>query len=249
MITKQEATTLITLKHVDVYYNAVQALCDVNLEVYEGEFLGICGPNGSGKSTLFKAIMGSQKLHAGEILFHESDLGENGHNLEHLGYVPQTDAIDKNFPALVKDVVMMGRSSKLGLFKRPKQNDHEEVNNAMLALNVEHLKNKPIGQLSGGQLQRVMVARALAQQPKILLLDEPTSAMDLKMTSSFMELIKKINLDQNITVILIHHDLHLMKDYATRMICMDKSIEWVGPPDDAALDDTLLRLFFYNSAH
>lgn len=249
MITKQETPALITLKHVDVYYNTIQALCDINMNIYEGEFLGICGPNGSGKSTLFKAIMGTLKLDSGEILFHADDLGDNGHNLEHLGYVPQMDAIDKNFPALVKDIVMMGRSSKLGLFKRPKKNDYEEVHKAMVALDVDHLENKPIGQLSGGQLQRVMVARALAQKPKVLLLDEPTSAMDLKMTSSFMELIKRINLEQNITIILIHHDLHLMKDYATRMICMDKSIEWVGPPDDAALDDTLLRLFFYNSAH
>jgi ABC-type Mn2+/Zn2+ transport system ATPase subunit len=219
------------------------------MDILEGEFLGICGPNGSGKTTLFRAIMGTQKLDAGEIKFHDHSLSHDGHNLEHLGYVPQTEAIDKNFPALVKDVIMMGRASKLGLFRRPKKADHEAVNNAMIALNVDHLKNKPIGQLSGGQLQRVMVARALAQEPKVLLLDEPTSAMDLKMTASFMQLIKKINIEKNLTIILIHHDLHLMKDYATRIICMDKSIEWVGSPDDSALDDTLLRLFFYNSAH
>ncbi|MCE7734252.1 MAG: metal ABC transporter ATP-binding protein [Candidatus Heimdallarchaeota archaeon] len=248
MIGTQE-NSLISLRHVDVYYNEIQALCDINIEIYDGEFLGICGPNGSGKSTLFRAIMGTQKLHSGEVTFHEGKLGHKGHNLEHLGYVPQMDAIDKNFPALVKDIVMMGRASKLGLFKRPKKHDYEEINNAMIALDVYHLKNKPIGQLSGGQLQRVMVARALAQQPRVLLLDEPTSAMDLKMTTSFMQLIKKINEEHNITIILIHHDLHLMKEYASRIICMDKSIEWIGSPDDSALDDTLLRLFFYNSAH
>lgn len=248
MITTQE-NSVISLRDVNVYYNAIQALCEINLDIYDGEFLGICGPNGSGKSTLLRTIMGTQKLHSGEITFHEGTMGHKGHNREHLGYVPQMDAVDKNFPALVKDIVMMGRSSKLGLFKRPKKLDYDEVNKAMISLNVEHLKNKPIGQLSGGQLQRVMVARALAQQPRVLLLDEPTSAMDLKMTSSFMQLIKKINEDQNITIILIHHDLHLMKDYASRIICMDKSIEWIGPPDDSELNDILLRLFFYNSAH
>ncbi|MHA2278406.1 MAG: metal ABC transporter ATP-binding protein, partial [Candidatus Kariarchaeaceae archaeon] len=168
MITTDNKPSVISLRHVDVYYNEIQALCDINMDIYEGEFLGICGPNGSGKTTLFRAIMGTQKLHAGEVTFHEERLEHKGHNLEHLGYVPQMDAIDKNFPALVKDVVMMGRSSKLGLFKRPKQIDHDEVNKAMVALNVDHLKNKPIGQLSGGQLQRVMVARAVAQQPRVL---------------------------------------------------------------------------------
>ena len=165
MISTQDKPALITLKHVDVYYNDVQALCDINIKIYEGEFLGICGPNGSGKSTLFKSILGTAELHSGEILFQEENLNTNGHNLQHLGYVPQMDAIDKNFPALVKDVVMMGRSSKLGMFKRAKKIDYEEVNKAMIALNVDNLRNKPIGQLSGGQLQRVMVARALAQQP------------------------------------------------------------------------------------
>ncbi|MFV2015606.1 MAG: ATP-binding cassette domain-containing protein, partial [Candidatus Heimdallarchaeota archaeon] len=106
MITDQE-NSLICLRHVDVYYNELQALCDINIDIYEGEFLGICGPNGSGKSTLFKAIMGTQKLHSGEITFHGESLGHNGHNLEHLGYVPQMEAVDKNFPALVKDIVMM----------------------------------------------------------------------------------------------------------------------------------------------
>ncbi|MHA2033528.1 MAG: metal ABC transporter ATP-binding protein [Candidatus Kariarchaeaceae archaeon] len=248
MITTQE-NALISLRHVDVFFNEIQALCDINLDIYESEFLGICGPNGSGKTTLLRAIMGTQKLNAGEITFHEGTEEHKRHSSDHLGYVPQMEAIDKNFPALVKDVVMMGRSSKLGIFKRPKKSDYDEVDKAMRALNVEHLKNKPIGQLSGGQLQRAMVARAVAQQPKVLLLDEPTSAMDLKMTASFMKLIKKINEEQNITIILIHHDLHLMKDYASRIVCMDKSIEWIGPPDDSALDDTLLRLFFYNSAH
>lgn len=146
MITTQE-NSLISLRHVDVYYNEIQALCDINIEIYDGEFLGICGPNGSGKSTLFRAIMGTQKLHSGKVTFHEGKLGHKGHNLEHLGYVPQMDAIDKNFPALVKDIVMMGRASKLGLFKRPKKIDYEEVNNAMIALNVDNLKNKPIGQI------------------------------------------------------------------------------------------------------
>ena len=89
MIEPQEQLELISLRHVDVYYNDVQALCDINMKIYEGEFLGICGPNGSGKSTLFKTILGTTELHSGEILFHEGKLGDNGHNLQHLGYVPQ----------------------------------------------------------------------------------------------------------------------------------------------------------------
>ena len=249
MISPKSGPVLISLQGLNVYYNNVMALCDVSFDIMEGEFLGICGPNGSGKTTLFNTILGLKKPTSGEIIFHAENFDSDRSVAQQIGYVPQMEAVDRNFPAKVKDIVMMGRTPRLGLFRKPTKLDKQIVEHAMHSTGVDQLRNMPIGQLSGGQLQKVMVARALAQRPKILLLDEPTSAMDYKSTAGFMELLKEINEKEKLTILAIHHDLHLMKDYASRIICMDRSIEWMGNPNDSTLDETLFRLFFYKSAH
>ncbi len=241
---KLEKDTIISVKNVNLAFGEVKALCNISLDVFEGEFLGICGPNGSGKSTLLKTMVGLLKPDNGEIEFIKRD-----HKKFQVAYVQQMREFDRNFPALVKDVVMMGRASHAGLFRRYGPKDHEIVDQVMKLVGVDHLKDKPQGQLSGGQFQKVAIARAMAQEPDVIILDEATSALDYRASAQFMNLLRKLNQEKNITIIAVHHDLSMLKEYATRIICMDRTVEWTGAPEDAKLDETLLRLFFYNSPH
>jgi zinc transport system ATP-binding protein len=241
---KLEKDTIISVKNVSLAFGDVRALCNISLDVFEGEFLGICGPNGSGKSTLLKTVVGLLKPDKGEIEFAKRD-----DKKFQVAYVQQMREFDRNFPALVKDVVMMGRAPHVGLFRRYGAKDHEIVENVMKLVGVEHLKDKPQGQLSGGQFQKVAIARAMAQEPDVIILDEATSALDYRASAQFMNLLRKLNQEKNITIIAVHHDLGMLKEYATRIICMDRTVEWTGKPEDAKLDETLLRLFFYNSPH
>ena len=241
---RMEKDTIISVKNVSLSFGDVRALCNISLEVFEGEFLGICGPNGSGKSTLLKTVVGLLKPDKGEIEFIKSE-----NKKFQIAYVQQMREFDRNFPALVKDVVMMGRASHAGLFKRYQKKDYEIVDQVMKLVGVYHLKDKPQGQLSGGQFQKVAIARAMAQEPDVIILDEATSALDYRASAQFMNLLRKLNQEKNITIIAVHHDLSMLKEYATRIICMDRTVEWTGAPEDAKLDETLLRLFFYNSPH
>lgn len=239
-----EKDIIISVKNVSLSFGEVKALCNISLEVFEGEFLGICGPNGSGKSTLLKTMVGLLKPDKGEIEFIKRD-----DKKFQVAYVQQMREFDRNFPALVKDVVMMGRASHAGLFKRYQKKDHEIVDRVMKLVGVDHLRDKPQGQLSGGQFQKVAIARAMAQEPDVIILDEATSALDYRASAQFMNLLRKLNQEKNITIIAVHHDLSMLKEYASRIICMDRTVEWTGAPEDAKLDETLLRLFFYNSPH
>ncbi|MHA2248945.1 MAG: metal ABC transporter ATP-binding protein [Candidatus Kariarchaeaceae archaeon] len=244
-----ENTPIVSLSNVYVSYQNTEALCNYNLDIYPGELIGICGPNGSGKTTLLKAILGLLPLDQGEIKLYGHPARERKDLLRYIGYVPQIKAIDQNFPALVKDIVMMGRYAHLGLVKRPTASDWDIVDLVMEEVDIHELADRNIGALSGGQFQKVLLAKALAQEPRVLLLDEPTSALDFRMTTSLMHLLQRLNTEVNLTIISVHHDLQLLKEHMTRIVCMDRTVEWSGKPDDADLDETLLRLFFYNSAH
>ncbi len=209
--------------------------------------VGICGPNGSGKTTLLKTILGLIKPTEGKVLVFGKPITKD--TQMRIGYMPQLKGYSKEFPAKVKDVVSMGRYPIRGLFKRLTRKDWEIIERVMNDTQLSELADRPIGQLSGGQFQRVMLAQALAKQPEIILLDEPTSALDFRMTIKFMDLLKELNEKYGLTVIAVHHDLQLLKDYTDRIICIDKAVEWEGNPQDADLDEALLRIFFYKTTH
>ena len=238
---------IIEVKDLTITYQNTLALYGVNLEVYPGEIIGICGPNGAGKTSLLKAILGLIKPYKGQIKVYGQPIQTSGNlfKKQHfkIGYVPQLRAIDRNFPALVKDVVMMGRYPKIGLFKRPSKKDWEIVYEALRAIDMYYMRNRPIGHLSGGQQQKVFIARALALEPSILLLDEPTAALDFRMTASIMQLLRKLRDDKNMTIVSIHHDLELLKENSTRIVCLNKSVAWTGPPDDPELDEILRKVY------
>lgn len=213
---------MIVLKNVFTTYRGekIPSLTKVNLTIDQGEFVTIVGPNGAGKTTLLETINGLLP-YRGEISVQGMDLKSNGVKIrKRIGYVPQEFTCDNLTPFLVKDVVMMGRFGKVGLLRSPGPHDGEVTTNSMEFLSVLSLQNKPVGKLSGGQLQKVLIARALAQEPDILLLDEPFSNLDLQSRADVSRKISLLNAE-GLTVVMVIHDRSSMPDSCRRIITME----------------------------
>jgi len=232
---------ILEIKDLSVSYENVIALENVNLKIYRGDYVGIFGPNGSGKTTLLKAILGLIKPNKGIIkLFNSDDLKKMRIKI---GYVPQNPSVKRNFPASVIEVVEMGLYGKIG-FLKPLKKEHRKI--AERALHKVHMgafKNRPIGHLSGGELQKVMVARAIVSNPEILLLDEPTSALDFVMTGELMTLLKELNEKYKLTIIAINHNLNLLKPYCSRLVLMKNRVYFDGSVNDPKVEENIRKIF------
>jgi len=209
----------ISVNNVSFRYNDVPVLEKVSLEIERGEFLGIVGPNGGGKSTLLKLILGLLKPLRGTITV----LGERPEeSCRLLGYVPQFVHFDRHFPITVRNTVLQGR---LGL-TRPilgfGRKDHERVAKALIETEISDLAQRPIAALSGGQMQRVLIARALASDPEILILDEPTANIDPKVEEDVFDLLKRLN--DKITIVVVSHDIGFISNYITRVACLNRTL-------------------------
>ncbi|MFX1511601.1 MAG: metal ABC transporter ATP-binding protein [Promethearchaeota archaeon] len=242
---KNNQIPLICLQNVTVAYSALIALYDINLDIFQKEFLGIIGPNGSGKTTLLKTILGSIQPIRGKIILYGKEIMHKKvpRDIRHrISYVPQITAIDRNFPAIVKDIVMMGRYAQIGFLFSPTTLDQKAMEEALDTVGMCEFSHRPIGHLSGGQQQKVMIARALAQKPDILLLDEPTAALDYRMKKSIMELLKQLH-EKGLTILTIHHNIELLRKYCSRIALLNRQIIWTGLPDSAELDPIMERVF------
>lgn len=200
-------------------FGLTPVLEDVYLDIGEREFLGIIGPNGGGKTVLLKLILGLLKPDRGEIRV----LGtspERAHGS--VGYVPQYAEFDSNFPIRVEDVVLTGRLGKKKLFTRYRREDRKVAREALERVNMTAHLTRQIGQLSGGQLQRVLIARALVTEPKILLLDEPTANLDPEGGQSVYELLAKLASD--LTVVLVSHDIGVVSGYVNSVACVNRKL-------------------------
>ena len=244
---KVESKPIICLKDVAIAYQTNVALFDVNLDIFQNDLFGICGPNGSGKSTLLKAIVGSIKPFRGYVKVFRKDISKgNIRDIKSkIGYLPQKDNIDRNFPALVKDVVGMGLFSQVGFFKRLSKEDNDKIQQALEIVEMENLAMRPIGHLSGGQQQKAMIAKGIVNNPEILLMDEPFSALDFKVEQSIMRLIKKIHDETNVTIVMITHSINFIIQYCNRAACLDRRIIWSGNPKEHDFDDVIKRVFFH----
>ena len=189
---------LLELKGITAGYEQTVVLRDVNLTIREHDFIGIIGPNGGGKTTLLKVILGLLKPFSGEIVYHVTKQSL-------FGYLPQNSRFDARFPISVKEVVLSGLMSEKGIFKGYTKADREKVNDLLETYGMGGFGNRPIGELSGGQMQRVAIARAIVNNPKLLLADEPTGALDTKSGAQVMELFQKLN-DEGVSVLMITHD-------------------------------------------
>jgi ABC-type Mn2+/Zn2+ transport system ATPase subunit len=192
---------IIRFDHATFGFPGIVALEDISLTIPESEFVGVIGPNGSGKTTLCRAVLGLMAPLSGTLRVLDCACEElRCHHRALIGYLPQKGMIDRNFPVTVLEAAMMGRYGALGLFRRPSQKDRDIARQALAQVGMDHHRDSALGALSGGQQQRVFIARALAQQPRILLLDEPTTGLDLTAQHSVVELIQQL-----------HHELKLTK--------------------------------------
>lgn len=218
----------LTLQGVTVEYNSHTALADVNMTVPSGAQVAIVGPNGAGKSTLFKALVGLQPLTAGRVLLHGSPPGGQ---LDPIAYVPQREEIDWSFPVSVQEVVMMGRYGRLGWLRRPHAMDREVVAAALEELEIANLATRPIGELSGGQQQRVFLARALAQDPHVLLLDEPFTGVDVNARETLLALLARLR-RQGITILVSTHDMQTAAERFELVALLSGRLIAYGPPHE-----------------
>jgi len=202
------------VSHLEFSVGTQTILKDISFKIFSGEYIAIIGPNGGGKTTLVRMLLGLDKPTSGEIKIFGKNL-KNFTQWHKIGYVPQrVSLVDTSFPATVLDVVNMGRIAK--------KKDREIVEDVMAKMDICNLKDKMIGTLSGGQRQRVMIARALASKPDILILDEPNTGVDAKSQRNFYELLKKLNIKDNITIIFVTHDVGVIADDIGRLFTINQ---------------------------
>jgi zinc transport system ATP-binding protein len=218
---------VIEAKDVSVQYQGVEALFRISFDVQSGEYIGIVGPNGSGKTTLVKALLG--------LVFFEGTIRFLGESLsdftatKHIGYLPQKMSfLDQRFPATAKEIVVSGVYCCKRFPKRLLKSDYKAAEEAMEILGVANLANRPIGRLSGGQQQRILLARALVHHPQLLILDEPTVALDPQSRESFYATVKKLNKENGVTVLLVSHDFGSVGQYASKLLYLDREIIFYG---------------------
>ena len=238
--------TIIDIENAVISYREDIALRGVSLKIEEGEFIGIVGPNGAGKTTILTAINGLGKLVNGRVwvLDHYLKPG-NGHWLrKKVGYVAQIQNIESRMPVNVREVVMMGRYGIMGLLKRPTRADWKIVDEVLELVGMTHLSERPIGHLSGGEQQRVAIARCLAQEPQILLLDEPTASLDWKAKTDILQLVKFIHTTRHLTTLFVTHDLGALPIACDRVVLMKEGLIWdKGTPDEIILDNNLSQVY------
>ncbi len=239
-------STIVNIENAIVSYREDVALRGVSLEVKRGEFVGIIGPNGAGKTTLITLINGLGKLVQGHVwvLGQSISRGSVDGVRKKIGYVSQLQNIDPRMPISVREVVMVGRYGQLGLFRRPHKADRTVVDKMLELVGMSHLAKRPIGHLSGGEQQRVAIARALAQEPEMLLLDEPTASLDWRAQRELLELIKGIHEAQNLTTLFVTHDLNALPEICDRVILMREGKIWQqGVPEQVLKQDILSQLY------
>jgi ABC-type Mn2+/Zn2+ transport system ATPase subunit len=238
--------TVIKIENAVVSYREDVALRGVSLEVKDREFIGIVGPNGAGKTTLLTLINGLGNLVQGNVtvLGHKVTPG-NGHFLrKKVGYVSQAQNIDPRMPMSVREVAMIGRYGRLGWLRRPSIHDWKIADEMLELVGMSLLAKRPIGHLSGGEQQRVAIARCLTQEPDLFLLDEPTASLDWRAKTEIFELVKMIHDSRRLTTLFVTHDLDSLPVACDRMIMMKDGLIWgEGSPLQMLTDSNLSVLY------
>ena len=235
-------TPIISLEEVSVRYpNGHSALEGISLDMHPGTICGLVGVNGAGKSTLFKAMMGFVKPTHGHIQI-------AGHHVvsalkaNMVAYVPQTEDVDWNFPVLVEDIVMMGRYGHMGFLRRPRKQDREAVDQALERTDISNLRQRQIGELSGGQRKRVFIARALAQGGDIILLDEPFTGVDIQTERAITQLLRDLA-DEGKLIIVSTHNLGSVPNFCDTVILINQTLLAYGDVETTFTRDNLARAF------
>ena len=217
--------TTVSIKGLWVCRAEHAVLEDINLQLEPSDFLGLIGPNGGGKSTLLKVMLGLIKPDRGEIrIFGLTPEAARGR----VGYMPQKTMFDQSFPVKVQDVVLMGRYSRTGLFHRYGPKDLSAARRALEAVKMDDRAEREIGALSGGEQQRVFVARSLVSDPELLLLDEPTAGVDSAQQTEFYDLLSHLNHELGIAIVLVSHDVTAISKYVSKIACLNQRLYYHG---------------------
>lgn len=210
--------SIVSIKNVTVKYDSYIALKDANLEILEDDFIGIIGPNGGGKTTLIKSIIGSVP-YSGEVTLSPTLL-KNGKRL--IGYLPQQTTFDKQFPISVIEVVLSGLQSQKGFSIRYSQKDKIKALQLLDSMGIISIADKQIGEISGGQMQRVLLCRAIISEPKLLILDEPTNFVDKRFESELYDILKELN--KRMAIVMVSHDVHNISSAVKSIVCVNRTI-------------------------
>ena len=237
-------TPAIEVAGLTVHYGEVRALDDVSLRVRPGRVTGLIGMNGSGKSTLFKTVMGMTRPDQGAVLV-DGAAPVSARRRGLVGYVPQSEDIDRTFPVSVRDVAMMGRYGRLGLTRRARAEDRTAVAQALERVELRDFADRQIGQLSGGQLKRAFLARGIAQDARILLLDEPFAGVDKRSEATIVRLLRELAAEGR-TVLVSTHDLHALPRLADEAILLLRRVLFHGTVSDALRPETLALAFGFD---
>jgi zinc transport system ATP-binding protein len=206
------------------FFNGVPALEEINLEIETGKFVGILGPNGAGKSTLLKVILGLITPGRGEVRVFGELPQKLRHRGEVLGYLPQRPLGNPHFPVSVLDVVLMGRYGRMGLLRRPGPRDKKIARQNLERVGIPHLAERAIGEISGGEQQRVFIARALGVEPRLLVLDEPTVSLDACAQDDVYEMVNRVKEELHLTVLMVSHDIGGVARHVDDIVCINRRI-------------------------
>ena len=209
---------IVSLKNVSVRYDNMVALSNVSLEVYPDDFLGVIGPNGGGKTTLVKSILGSVP-HEGEVIYSPL-LHSHGHRL--IGYMPQQSDFDRSFPISVIEVVMSGLQAEKGVFGRYGKADREKAMKLLEMTEIADIADRQISEISGGQMQRALLCRAIILEPRLLILDEPTNFVDNRFENELYTLLKRLN--ERMAIVMVSHDIGTISSVVKSIVCVNQSV-------------------------
>jgi iron complex transport system ATP-binding protein len=239
---------LLRIENIEFAYESVKVLDGITFNVNSGEFIGVMGPNGSGKTTLLRCINNILTPQVGTVLIDGKMVNELSRRAiaKRIGVVPQSSNIE--FAYTIHELVLMGRTAHIDRFHSETKRDFELVNIAMKLTNISHLAERTFEELSGGEQQRVIIARALAQEPRVLLLDEPTLHLDISCQFEIMDLVKKLATEKNIIVIAVFHDLNLASQYSDRLLLLDKGkIVSIGTPQTVLTPENIRKTYNINA--
>jgi len=224
---------IVDIKKLSVDYSGIKALDDISFGIAKGDFLGIIGPNGAGKSTLFKCMLGLHTQYDGTIKVFGNDVRDSRKYLSQIGFVPQKPVVDRNFPATIREVLSMSQNSS----------NPEKVEEALQKVWMHELADRRIGDLSVGQQQRVFIAKALVNSPKILVLDEPITGIDQYNQDLFFQILGELNTKEKISIIWSSHDLDAVERLANKVACLNRTLFFHGVSEEFFSDDEMLKKY------
>jgi len=224
---------IVDIENLSVDYSGINALEEISFGIDDGDFLGIIGPNGAGKSTLFRCMLGLHTQYDGTIKFFDQNIKNSKKYLSQIGYVPQKPVVDKNFPATIREIVSMSQNSS----------DSKKVDEALQKVWMHELADRRVGDLSIGQQQRVFIAKALVNSPKILILDEPVIGLDVYNQDLFFQILSELNSKEKISIIWSSHDLDAVERLANKVACLNKTLFFHGISQEFFSDDEMLKKY------